>query len=405
MGDRQYKYSGISHGGLPVKGIVEASDEYEAMIRIRQTCKMVKTITPKGNLSSVLSMEIGPRTVDFQSLSMLASQFSFILRSGIPLSKCVGLICQQTGNKKIKKALKKAEEDTAAGQSLADSLCDTQSRIFPTVFLEMIRAGERSGTLEQVFENLAAYYGKQYEVRQKISMAMTYPSFVLSVAVVVVMIVMVHVIPALTSVFAELEGELPLCTKILIGISDFCRVHLFHGIIAALAAVVFSLCWIRTEKGRMMWSRMKLKSPVFGEIRRFRAFGQFAHTLSVMLSSGLVLPQALDVTATTMDNYMLAKETVRLAERVWEGYSLGDCMRERNCYPDTLKEVCALGEKTGELEHMLKAIGDYFENQADYAGRKLTTRLEPALLTILAILTGYIVISIYMPLFTMYSLI
>lgn len=404
MGEKRYKYSGISLDGFPVKGIVEASDEYEAIVRIRQSCRMVKRITPKGNLSDILSMEIGPGWLSVQTLSMLASQFSYVLRSGISLSKSVQLICQQTENKKIKRILEDAKESTAAGRSLADSLWEANSQAFPPVFLETIRAGECSGTLDQAFERLAAYYAKQHEIRQKLSAAMTYPSFVLTVAVIVVMIVMVKVVPLLTGIFAELQGELPLSTKLLIRFSNFFQNHLYHGIIVALAAAVVFLCYVRTENGRVLWNRMKLNVPLFGKIRLMRASGQFAHTLSVMLSSGLALPQALDVTAKSIENYMLLKETVWMAERVWEGNSLGDCMWERSCYPDALKEVCALGEKTGELEPMLKAIGDYFENQADYAGKRLIARLEPVLLSILAILTGFIVISIYMPLFTMYSL-
>lgn len=404
MGNRRYRYKGISLDGLPVKGTVEADDEYEAVVRIRQTCRLVTKLTPIRRLSAILSAEIGPRSVDFQGLSLLASRFSSILGSGIPLVKCVELMGRQTENGKLKRILREAKDDVTAGWSLADSFQKSDSDAFPAVFLESIRAGERSGTLEQAFENLTVYYEKQYEIKQKIATAMTYPSFVLATAIVVVMIVMVKVIPVLTGVFAELGGELPFSTRILIGISEFFRNHLFHGIIAALAAMVLSLCCLRTEKGRLLWNRIRLKTPVFGKIRMLRASGQFAHTLSVMLSSGLDLPQALNVTAKTLENYMLAKETVRMAQKVWEGYSLGDCMWEGNCYPDTLREVCALGEETGELEKMLLSVGKYFESQADYAEKKMLARLEPVLLTALAVLTGFIVISIYLPLFTMYGL-
>lgn len=404
MGNRQYKYKGISQEGLSAEGTVEAADEYEALVRIRQTCKVVMKITPKRRLSAFLSMELGPRQVNFSGLSMMASQFSFVLRSGIPLAKCVRLIGEQMENRKMRKILREAEELVTAGWNLADSLQEADPEAFPPVFLETIRAGERSGTLDRSFERLAAYYGKQHEMKQKIATAMIYPSFVLATAAAVVTIVMVKVIPALTGVFAELDGELPLSTKLLIGISDFFQNHLFHGIIAALAAVVLSLCYVRTEKGRVLWNRIKLKSPVFGKIRMLRVSGQFAHTMSTMLSAGLTLPQSLEATAKTLENYMLAKETIWMAQKVWEGYSLGDCMWERNCYPDTLKEVCALGEETGELEEMLKSVGKYFDSQTDYAEKKMMARLEPALLTALAFLTGFIVISIYLPLFTMYGL-
>ena len=399
-----YKYKGISFEGLPVKGTVEASDEYAAIVQMKQSCQIVTQIAPMRKISAVLSKEIGSRQIDFRTLTLLCSQFSYILKSGIPLAKSVELIAHQTENKKLKKFLEEVKERVVSGQGLADSFQDTDEEAFPITFLETIRAGESSGALEKCFENLADYYEKQYQMKQKVSAAMTYPSFVLAVAFAVIAIVMAKVIPTLTEAFSELGGELPLSTKLLIGVSNFFQVHFLHGILLTAAIALCFLCGVKTEEGRILWSWWKLKAPVFGKIRMFSAASQFSYTMSVLLHSGLTLTHTMDITARTMENYRLSREIVWMAKKLREGYLLGDCMRERNCFPEALTEICAIGEETGELEEMLKSIGDYFDNQAEYATKKAIARLEPGLLVALAVVTGFIVISVYTPLFAMYNL-
>lgn len=399
-----YKYKALSLDGAAVKGIVDAADEYSAVTQIREMNQIVTQIVPVRKLSKILSKEIGPRQIDFSALAVLCSQFSMILRSGMPVTLCVDLIAGQMENRKLKKILEETRERMEAGYGLADSLEEADRAAFPPAFLETVRAGEKSGTLERAFEKLSVYYEKRYKMKQKISTAMIYPAFVLTAAAAVVLVVMGNVLPAIFQVFAELEGELPLSTKILIAVSDFFQNYLFHGLAWTLALIVAVLCYGRTEKGRNHWHRFRLKVPVLGKIRLLSASGHFAHTVSAMLGAGMTLPRALELTARTIENDMLARETAWMAEKLEEGWLLGECMRERGCYPHLLNEVCSIGEESGELEKMLASIGDYFDSQVDDMSKKAAARLEPMVLIVLAGLTGFIVISIYLPLFTMYSL-
>lgn len=399
-----YRYKAISKDGEPVGGIVEAYDEYEAVARIKETCRLVTKIEPVKEKSGILMMEIGSKKVSIKALSVMCSQFAIILKAGMPVARCVELIEDQTEDKKLKKILRAVGRDVAAGHSLADSFAGAGAEVFPMTFIETVRSGEQTGTVEQVFKNLSGFYEKQYKTRQKVSSALTYPIFVIIIAIVVVMVIMVKVIPAMTNIFKELGGEFPLPTRILIGTSNFFKNNIM---IILLAVVVLSLVFVaytRTDSGRFHWNRLKLKIPILGKISLLHASGQFASTMSMLLTAGMPLPQSLAVTARTIDNYMLSVETGQMVGGLEEGRRLGALMIEKNCYLKTLNEMCAIGEETGELEETLKTIGEFFDNEASHATEKAIALLEPTILVFMALLAGFIVISIYLPIFTMYDL-
>lgn len=399
-----YKYKAISKDGAPVSGIIEAYDEYAAVARIKETCRLVTKITPVQEKSNILSMEIGSRKINLKALAVMCSQFSIILTAGMPAAKCVELIADQTSDKKLRKLLTEVAKDVSAGHSMADSFENSDREAFPATFIETVRSGEQSGTVEQVFKNLSTYYEKQYKTQQKISAALSYPLFVVCVAIVVIIVIMVKVIPAMTDIFKDLGGEMPAPTQLLINISNFFTGNILIILMLMAVCVIVFIVAIRTDEGRMYWNRLKLKVPVFGNISLLNASGQYANTMSTLLAAGLSVPQALEVTAKTLDNYMLAMETAKMVTGLEEGRRLGNCMRERNCYPRTLNEMCAIGEETGELEETLKTIGSYFDNEAEHATQKALSKLEPAILVLMAIVAGFIVISVYLPIFTMYDL-
>lgn len=399
-----YKYKAVSKDGAPVSGIIEAYDEYAAVAKIKETCRLVTRITPVKEKSGILATEIGSGKVNLKALAVMCSQFAIILTAGMPAAKCVELIADQTSDKKLRKILIGVAKDVTAGNGLADSFENADKNAFPNTFFETVRSGEQSGTVDNVFKNLSAYYEKLYKNRQKVSSALSYPMFVLGVAIVVVIVIMVKVIPTMTSIFKDLGGELPLPTRLLISMSNFFKHNILFILLGAAAAAVVFLSWIRTDEGRLRWNGLKLKVPVFGNIGLLNAAGQFANTMSTLLASGLSVPRALEVTAKTMDNYMLAVETAKMVTGLEEGRRLGSCMRERNCYPRTLNEMCAIGEETGELEETLKTIGAYFDNEAEHATQKAISKLEPTILVLMAVVAGFIVISVYLPVFTMYDL-
>ncbi|MDD3277254.1 MAG: type II secretion system F family protein [Lachnospiraceae bacterium] len=398
-----YQYKAVSADGANVSGIVEATDEFAAVAKIKNTCPIVLKVTPVKEKKGLLTMELGHKKVNAKALSVMCSQFAIILKSGVTISRCMEMIGEQTEDKQLKKMLIRSAEDVGEGNSVANSFeknCDG----LPITFIETIRAGEQSGTLERSFETLESYYSKSYKTSQKVKQALTYPIFVIIVAIIVVIVVMVKVVPTISSTFGDLGGDIPGITKFLIATSEFFQKYIWL-IIAAIAALIIGFkVYTNSEKGRYEWNKCKLKMPAFGKINLLNGASQFANTMSALLTAGLSISQALEVTAKTMDNYVLSLETNKMAGKIEEGRRLGDCMRQAQYYPPTLTEMSAIGEETGELESTLETIGSYFDNEAEHATNQAISKLEPTIMVFLALFAGFIVIAIYLPMFTMYNL-
>lgn len=401
-----YQYSAIAKDGTRVRGVMQAIDEYAAVDKIKETCPVVTRITPvrEGGFRKLMQMEVGPAKINTKALSVMCSQFAIILKSGVSISRCMEMIAEQTQDKRLRKMLFSASEDVAQGNGVARSL-EKNCRGLPITFIETVRAGEHSGTLEHSFETLEKYYEKSYKISQKVRRALSYPIFVVCIAVIVLIIVMAKVVPTLAETFIDLDGELPLITVAMIAMSNFFARY-WLWIIGVMILLAVALKYLtNTEKGRVAWSKFRLKIPVLGNIALLNGASQFANTMAALMTAGLSVHNALDITAKVMDNYVLALETSMMSGRIEEGRRLGECMRQSKYFPKTLIEMCAIGEDTGELEATLETTGSYFDNEAEHETEKAIAKLEPSILVIMAIFAGFIVISIYLPMFTMYELI
>lgn len=400
-----YKYKAMTVDGRQASGVIQATDEYDAAKRIRQNYPVIVQITPirKTAFSSVLTMDLGGNKLNAKNLSVVCSQIAITLKSGVPLARCLNLIGSQTDDKVLGKALVATSEDVAGGAPLSDSL-KRNLKTFPATFIETIRAGEESGNIERSFAEMADYYEKTYKTTDKIKSALRYPIFVVAVAIVVLIIVMVFVIPALTNTFNDLGGELPLITRIMIGISEFFRHWWIVMVTVILGAFIFWKWYVKTPNGRWNQGIMQLKIPVIGKINVLNGSAEFANTMSMLLRSGLTVDRAVEITSKVMNNYVLGQEVGDMVERLQEGVAFGDCIKECVDLPQNLKEMCAVGEETGELDSTLNVIGEFYTNEADQKTKDALARLEPTMLIMLAVFAGFIVISIYLPMFTMYNL-
>ncbi len=399
-----YKYVALSADGAKVNGVVDAVDEYAAVARIKAQYPVVIKIDPvvKSDALAFLSKDINKK-VDPKALSVMCSQFAIMLQSGMNIAVCMEMISNQTEDKKLKAMLHASAQDVSQGASVASSF-EKNCEGLPVTFIETIRAGELSGTLENSFRTLEDYYSKSYQLAQKVRSAMAYPLFVIVIAIVVLIVIMVKVIPTLTAVFGDLGGELPMMTQVLINVSNFFADWWWLIVGGLVALVVGFLLYGRTENGRIRQARTMLKMPVLGKINVLNGAAEFANTMSALLEAGLPVGNALSVTAKVMANYQLALEVKRMVEQVEAGYRLGDCIRQSKYFPQILQEMTAIGEETGELEQTLKVIGAYYTNESDYAVQSAISKLEPTIMVFLAAFAGFIVIAIYMPMFTMYDL-
>ena len=400
-----YKYAAVSLSGEKVAGVVEAFNEMDALDRVKQNYPVITKMTKvKGEDElGLLNMEIGGKKLNAKAFTVMCSQFAIILRSGIPIARTVQLIAAKTTDKPLHKMLVKVGEDVEAGRSISASFAERGEDILPTTFIETIRAGEESGNLDKAFETVHQHFDKQVKMRAKVRGALAYPIFVLFIAVAVVIVLMVKVVPTFTAIFEEQGAELPLITQALIGISHFFQRSWMILAAIVAAVVIFYKVYGNTEQGRMNFAKLQLKLPILGNIAELNAASQFANTMTTMLSAGLPLTKTISITARVLDNYFISQEIGKLAAKLEEGHSLYASMKENQVMPDILVDMVGVGEETGELEKTLHTIAGYYDAELDVATAAALAKLEPALLVGLAGIAGFIVIAIYMAMFSMYA--
>lgn len=401
-----YKYTGIAKGGTKVTGIVNGYTEMDAVERIKETCDIVVKITEvkEDGKDNLLAMELGGDRLNAKAFTVMCSQFAIILKSGISISRTCQLIAEKTTDKPLKKMLLKVSEDIEAGRGLAASFEEHGGKILPLTFIENIRAGEESGNVARVFETMYEHFDKQTKMSGKVKSALSYPIFVLFIAIVVVIVLMVKVVPTFTSIFAEYGAELPLMTRMLIGMSNFFKKSwwIIAGIIALI--ILGIKLYKHSEEGRINMAKLALKVPVLGNINLLNAASQFSNNLTMLLGSGLSMTKAVKITSNVVDNYYIGSEIGLMTSKLEEGRTLSDCMRNSNCLPDILTDMVGVGEETGELEDTLHTIAGYYDAELEMAIQDALKKLEPAILIFLAIVAGFIVISIYVAMFEMYSI-
>ena len=398
---RTYKYQAVSKSGQRFEGIVQAENQSDAVIQVNREAQMViaiKEIEEDDDLFKRLKQ----RKIKDKDLSLVCRQFAIILTAGLPIVRTVQLVADQTEDKELKKILTSVAEDVQAGHGLSTSFAKFNEQL-PATFIETVSAGELSGSLDIAFDRMANYYATKAKTRSKVSQALTYPAFVLAIAVVVIGVIMVYAMPTFATTFKEMDMDLPVPTLILIGLSDFFT-HwgwLAGLIVLALVAAVFA--YGRTESGRYNLDTLKLKIPVLGRIQLMSGASEFANTFSTMLAAGLPATRALSVTGRTLTNYFLAVATMRTAESVEQGYRIGDVLRRQDAFPDLLVEMTGVGEQSGSLEETLQVIGAYYDNEVDVSTTKAISLLEPIILVVLAVFAALILLAVYMPMFSLYG--
>ena len=393
-----FRYRARAADGTMVSGVLEAADRFEAADRIRQTYPVVERIRPVRERRLPDLRE--PMRLEERSLSMAAGQFAILLEAGLSLGRILELISGQTEDRLLGRILRDCAPDVEAGRSLAASLERHGAKI-PAVFLESVRAGEESGTLEESFRALERYYEKAHQVREKVRSALTYPVLVLVLAVVVVGIVMVVLVPVMTGIFGELQMELPLPTRILMAVSR--GVQRFWPLVLLLTggAGTAILLWGRTLRGRVLLSRLRLHLPVLGGIARLNAAAQTSSTLATLLEAGMPVTRALEITGRVLDLRCVGETLSRGVPRLESGTSLGEVLGDVAELPPLLAEMARVGEESGSLETALKTVSRFYDSEALRASDRALGLLEPMITVILGTVVGGIVIAIYLPIFQM----
>ena len=385
-----FTYTGITAAGQQIDGVVEAFDEIEAMERAREQCRVVQSVVPVREGKNLLSMDITKPKAKQKNLAVMCAQFATILNAGVPAARATSLVADQVTDKYLKRVLADVAADVASGHSLAESF-QSKGENLPRVFIETVRAGEESGHLPESFQRLHGYFDKRAKVSAKVQSAMTYPIFVAVIAVVVLAIMMVMVIPSMTGMIASLGADTPAMTQFLIDASNFVTDNFL------LIAVVLALIVVTT------FAVLKLRLPVLGAVGVCSGAAQFANTMAMLVTAGLPATRAVAITSRVMSNYVLSREVGRLEAGLEEGRTLGEGLEASTYLPRTLVEMVAVGEHTGELEETLETMGAFYDDETQRVTNKAISIMEPALLVLMALFAGFIVIALYLPMFSLYA--
>ena len=402
----QFKYTAMTRDGARVSGMIEGFNELDAASRIKRDCDVIlklSEVKEKDAGPGLMNIEFGKPRLNNKAFTVMCSQFAIILKAGIPIGRSVKLVADKTPDRTLKRMLLKIAEDVEGGRSMSASFADHGGKFLPITFIETLRAGEESGNIYQAFESMRNHFDKQSKMGARVRGALAYPVFVLVLSVIVVIVLMVKVVPTFTSLFDSYGATLPIMTQMLIAISEFFQHYTIYLAIVVAAIIIALRVYSATENGRMRTSKMALKIPVLGEIQELNAASQFSNTMTTLLEAGLPMNRAVSITSHVMDNYYLSTETGKLSGKLEEGNALGASMREQAIMPDILVDMTAVGEETGEMAQTLNTIGQYYDEELEQAIQSALSKLEPTLLIGIAVVAGFIVISIYMAMFSLYG--
>jgi len=399
-----YKYIGVNTEGKDVDGVVESDNQKTARQKLKQKGIYATSIVEKSAADvkakkETLNVTIGKK-VRSADITMMTRQFATLVNANIPIVETLDALSEQVENERLKLILTEAKQKVNEGASIADAL-SAHAAIFSPLYINMIRAGEASGTLGLVLTRLAEYTEKQSILKNKIISSMAYPVLMIAVSIIIIGILFAVVIPKITVVFEDMQTALPIYTVILIAVSNFVRNYIIYilGVII-LSSVIFAR-YIKTENGKKEWDKTKLKIPIFGRVIRLTAISQFTRTLSTLHGAGVPLLQALDIVTNVVDNTVI-KEALKTAKvDVSEGKSLASTLKKTDQFPPMVIHMVTVGEKTGELEVMLKHVSDAYDIEIETRIQTLTSLLEPAMIIIMGGTVAFIVLSILMPIMQM----
>lgn len=392
----KFSYVGVTATGKQVKGEIQAASKNEVISLLRK--KKLRPVTIKA-----ASMSINLAFLDrvkLQDISRFTRQFSAMTAAGLPLVQCLDILAAQTENKKLSAAVKQISGDIQGGSTLADAL-EKHPAIFNSLYCNMISAGEASGSLDTVLTRLADYQEKAEALRRKIKGAMTYPLIVTIVAVGATAAMLTFVVPTFAQMFTDVGGSLPLPTKIVMDISNFLQKYIFLLILAFAGALVALSYYYKTDDGKLKIDGIKLNIPVWGDLERKSSISRFAQTLSTLLTSGVTIIDALNITAKTAGNKVLEKGIIRTLERITGGMTIAEPLKETGVFPPMVIHMISVGEKTGDLAEMLKKISDFYKDEVDAAIDALTSIIEPVMIVVMGAIIGGILIAMYLPMFDM----
>jgi type IV pilus assembly protein PilC len=401
-----FEYTGRDSSGKLVKGRVDAAGESSVVARLRTmgiAPVSIKQVAAGTGLNRDISLGgIFDKKVSIKDLSVMSRQLATMIGAGLPLLKALTILADQSENPKLASTLDDVRGSVEGGSTFSDALAK-HPREFPPIFLNLVRAGEVGGFLETSLDSVAKNYEKEVELKATIKSALTYPVVVLIMALLAVVGMILFIVPVFEDLFADLGGELPLPTRILVGISQN---MVWLGPTVIIGAIVGTIWWRanrHTPKFRSVWEPLLLKMPVFGDLFKKIAIARFTRNFGTMIGSGVPILQALSIVGSTSGNWQIEQSVQAVQDSVRQGRTIAAPLALQPIFPSMVTQMIAVGEDSGALETMLEKIADFYDSEVQSTTEALTSLIEPLMIAFLGVILGGMIVALYLPIFDIFN--
>ena len=393
-----FKYQGTNRSGSSVSGVMTANSKADLQNLLRRQQITPTKMSEKGKEFNMPTFGGG---VNAKELAIFTRQFSVMIDAGLPLVQCLEILASQQENKFFQKVLVNTRSMVESGSTLSTAM-RSSPKVFDGLYVNMVEAGETGGILDIILQRLSTYIEKNVKLQRAVKSALVYPVGVLTVAGGVITLLLWKVVPIFSTLFTGLGVTLPLPTKIVIMLSNFIGSYFgLLGLVAIVGSIVGLKVWYGTPTGKFVLDTIVLKLPVIGMLMRKIAVARFTRTLGTLISSGVPILEGLDITAKTSGNAVVERALQKVRKALEEGKSLTEPLKECDVFPGMVTQMIAVGEQTGAMDAMLQKIADFYEEEVDAAVKDLLTALEPVMIVFLGLVVGGVVISMYLPLFSL----
>jgi type IV pilus assembly protein PilC len=405
-----FAFRAVDVAGVPSRGEVDAESKGQVSEQLRERGLIVLDVSEKSEALRLESFLDRFRGIKTRDLSVFARQFSTLVASGMPMLRSLYTLEDQTEDERLKDAIAGVRNDVEAGSSLADAM-ERRPQIFDTLFRAMVRSGESSGRLDDALERVAFQLEKMDALKRQIRSAMMYPAFIFTAAILIMLAVVIFIVPVFANAFKEAvadqpgaSADLPTMTQFTIGISNFVKDFWFIWVPGTIGGFIAFIQWKKTDTGRAQWDRIKLKLPFhIGDIVRKVAVARWSRTFAGAVGSGVPLLQSIKLVGQTSGNAVVEQSMDDVYASVKAGGTLAHPIEENDAFPPMVGHMMSVGEETGQLEQMLSKVADFYEAEVDAKVKALTSLLEPIMIVAVGGMVGFIVISMYLPLFSLYD--
>lgn len=395
-----YQYIAINREGREVKGAMEAKDELQVRAKLKLDGMTPVSVKPQSILTK--DIQIGSKKVKTRDLAVFCRQFASILDAGVTVVDALRMLADQTENKNLKRALQNTKERVQQGETLAQAMAKSP-KVFPEMFVNMVNAGEQSGSLDVAVSRMGTQFEKSAKIKGLVKNALIYPIVLIVIAIAVTIIMSIFVVPKFAEMFESMGTELPGSTKAVMAVSDFLITKWWLLIIIVISLILIIRFYGTTDSGKKFYGMLALKLPIFGKMNVKTNCASFSRTLSTLVSSGMGISMALEICSKAMKNKLYKDAVMHAKNEVEQGIPLSVPIRKSWIFPSMVNNMIAIGEETGSIEQMLDKVAEYYEEEAEISTKNMTEALQPLIIVVLGAIIAVLVLAMYQPMINMYQ--